>query len=225
MGYNTLFLDADGTLFDYDKAEEYALQKALQETGWRGNAPLYLYRRINTKIWEDFEQGKISPKELKVERFRRFFSELGFEFAPDKFSDLYLDHLSQASFLLPGAREVIEEIHGKYSLILLTNGLSNVQRKRLALSGLERFFSSVIISEEVGVAKPHPRIFSLAVEAANNQPKEKILMVGDSLSSDIRGGVNFGIDTCWIKTDGQLPEDFGPTYVIDGIGQILDILN
>ncbi len=226
-GYTTLFLDADGTIFDYDRGEKFAMEKSLQHFSIAGNSGelLELYRRINNSIWGDFEQGKISAEDLKIERFRRFADELRIKFDPVNFSRIYLDYLSQATFLLPGARQVLDQLKNNFTMILLTNGLSGVQRNRVRLAEMEDYFRELVISEEIGVAKPAPGIFAKAWEASGSPPREQVLMVGDSLGSDIKGGVGFGLDTCWLRSEGQeKPLELKPTYIIDQITELPDIL-
>lgn len=226
-GYTTLFLDADGTIFDYDRGERFAMEKSLQHFSIAGNSGnlLELYREINKSIWRDFEQGKISAEDLKIERFRRFATELGVEFDPVNFSRIYLEYLSQATFLLSGARGVLDQLKNNYTMILLTNGLSGVQRNRVRLAEVEDYFRKLIISEEIGVAKPAPGIFEKAWEASGRPPLEEVLMVGDSLESDIKGGMGFGLDTCWLRGEGQeKPPEINPTYIIEEITQLPDIL-
>jgi len=225
--YRALLLDADGTIFDYDRGEEFALEKTLQDFSFEGEGVdlLTLYRRINKKIWKEFEQGSIKAGELKIERFRRFSAELGIDFDPEKFSNIYLDHLAQAAFMLPGAREVLEGLKDDYTMVLLTNGLSGVQRSRVRLAGVGEYFRELVISEEVGEAKPAPGIFARALKAAGNPALEEALMVGDSLESDILGGSRFGLDTCWLRGgEREIPEELSPTYIIDEISQLPAVL-
>ncbi len=225
--YEAIFLDADGTIFDYDQGEEWALARTFQEAGLEGDPVqlLELYREVNSRIWREFEAGGISAEKLKSERFRRFLNQMGVEGDPVNLSSTYLDYLSQATFLLPGAREVLEKLQPHYPLILLTNGLSRVQRRRVEGAGLGGFFQELIISEELGVAKPGPAIFEQARKAAGQPPHSRILMVGDSLESDIRGGLEAGLQVCWLREDSSCdPGSLEPHYIIDEIKQLPRIL-
>ena len=204
MSYHWIIFDADGTLFDFDRAEAGALQETFdafgvvfeQRTG-------DLYRQINSAIWRELEQGAITPEALRVERFRRLFDALGLAIDPAAFSERYLDHLSHRGDLIDGAEEVVKALHGRCRLLILTNGLSEVQRTRLAHSGLAEYFEDIVISDEVGVAKPDGRIFDVAFERMGNPAKADVLIIGDSLSSDVAGGQAYGIDTCWFNPAGQ----------------------
>ena len=204
MTYHWLIFDADGTLFDFDRAEAGALQETFDAFGMvfkqrTGD----LYRQINGAIWRELEQGAITPEALRVERFRRLFDALGLTIDPAAFSERYLDHLSHRGDLIEGAAEVVKALHGRCRLLILTNGLSEVQRTRLAHSGLAEYFEDIVISDEVGAAKPDGRIFDVAFERMGNPAKADVLIVGDSLSSDIAGGQAYGIDTCWFNPAAQ----------------------
>lgn len=225
--YKVLLFDADGTLFDFDKAESHALEQCLRLFGRSYVPDLHLrnYREVSDAIWSEFERGLISAGDLSVERFRRFFQRVSIDLEFESFAKQYLDLLSEAAFLYDGVEELLLELRGQYRMALLTNGLAEVQRKRLGLSPILCCFAGVIISEEVGVAKPDPRIFERALHRLNCADKSCVLMIGDSLSSDIRGGRDFGIDTCWYNPDGEpAPADCRPNYQISTLSELRNLL-
>ncbi len=225
--YSVLLFDADGTLFDFDKAEFYALEKSIMFFGREFKIDIHLenYRDINNKIWRDFEKGLITAEELKIERFRRFISQINEDIDAELFAKKYLDFLSEAVFLIEGAEELLVTLSKEYRMLLLTNGLAKVQRKRLSLSPISKYFEDIVISEELGIAKPDPRIFSYSLEKLNFAEKEKVIMIGDSLNSDIRGGVAYGIDTCWYNPYNEnLSEECLPSYQINKLEELHDIL-
>lgn len=226
MKYDWLLFDADGTLFDFEKAESEALAGTFAAYGYPFNGrTTALYHDVNSQIWREFEQGVISQDALRSERFARLFERLNLDSDPHKFSDLYEQNLGMGSYLLPGAEELLAELNGHFQLLLITNGITNVQRPRLAGSTIKDTFSQVIISGEVGFAKPDPQIFDAAFAAMGYPPKKHCLIIGDSLSSDIRGGLNYGIDTCWYNPNSQSAEpSLLPTYEINQLGQILGIV-
>ena len=226
MRYTWILLDADDTLFDYDRAESVALERAFleMEIGFESR---YLpeYRRINGEIWREFERGAIAQADLKSERFRRLFEALGLDADPAAFSAVYLSKLAEGHFLIDGAEEVVKELRGSVGLLLITNGLAGVQRPRLAASAIRGCFDGVVISEEIGVSKPDGRIFNHAFELMGGPPKDHVLMVGDSLTSDMRGGSDYGIDTCWVNPTGKpRPEGIRITYEIARIAELPQII-
>ncbi|MFA9462876.1 MAG: YjjG family noncanonical pyrimidine nucleotidase [Velocimicrobium sp.] len=199
MNYDILIFDADETLYDFGKSERYALQHASLDLGIQYDETYHLpiYAAINETIWKEFELGQITQEELKAERFRRFIAKLEEPIDCDKLSAAYLTHLADASFLLNGSYDLIEALHPHYRMVIVTNGLTSVQKKRIRASILAPFFEDVIISEEINQSKPNPGIFDYALHAMKYTNKKKVLMIGDSLTSDIKGGNNAGIDTCW----------------------------
>lgn len=189
------------------------------------NHHLKVYKDINTIIWKELENGLITQEELKVERFKRLSHKLNIKFNEYDFAKSYMKHLSHASFLYDDSINLIESLHKNYRLSIVTNGLKDVQNNRIRKSIIAKYFEEVVISEEVQVSKPNPKIFEHALNNMNYTDKRKVLMVGDSLSSDIQGGINFGIDTCWFNSNKILNKtDTQPTYEIFNLMELKDIL-
>lgn len=226
MRYKWLLFDLDGTLFDYDKAEAAALEKAFEQAGHRFQ-PGYaqVYRRINERIWQEFEQGRISQARLRSKRFELLFDAIDVHSDPVTFSTTYLKNLARGWYLVPDAKETVESLYGKVGLLIITNGLKEVQRPRLASSAIGHYFSGVVISEEAGAAKPDRRIFDIAFSKMNDPEKKEVLIVGDGLTSDIKGGNDYGIDTCWFNP-AQRPHslDIEFTYEIGRLKELADIV-
>ena len=226
MNYQWLLIDADDTLFDYEMAEADALMAAFADLGL-ALQPTHAeaYRQINAALWEAFERGEIAQKVLRLERFRRLFDAFGLGVNVEAFSACYLERLGQAGHLLPGAAALLEALSGKIGLALITNGIAAVQRSRLVRSGLERYFDVVIISEEVGAAKPDAAIFDAAFAAMGYPSKATVLMVGDSLTSDITGGIAYGLNTCWFNPQAKpRPVGLHLRYEIRRLDEILDLI-
>ena len=204
MRYDWLLFDADGTLLDYDKAEAAALQQTFQhfDVSFQPHH-LETYRRVNAELWRAFERGEIDQSRLKLRRFELLAEAIGLPLDAAQFSAVYLTQLGQNAQLIEGAEAMLQTLSGQVNMMLITNGLHAVQRSRFALSPLPAYFADIIISEEVGVAKPDPRIFDIAFEKMGNPAKDRVLIIGDSLSSDMAGGANYGIDTCWFNPDGR----------------------
>lgn len=226
MKYTWILFDADGTLFDYDSAESSAFKTTLERHGYDATPDsLKMYQRINSRLFRELEMGQIKAKELRTKRFKLLFSQLNFKIDVNEFSRQYLGNLSKASRLLPGALETVKTLYSKCKLLIITNGIGEVQRSRLNASELKPYFDDVVISDEVGAAKPSKEIFDIAFGKMNMPAKKETLIVGDSLTSDMRGGVNFGIDTCWYNPLGmQNNQDFEITYEIQNLEQLINLV-
>jgi 2-haloacid dehalogenase len=224
MRYKWILFDADGTLFDYDRAEATALERTFLESGLSFE-PEYAYRRIDTQIWLDYEQNKIAQDVLRVRRFELLFEAVDVEADARAFSARYLEHLGDQAVLIEGAEETVKALQGQVGLVLITNGIKEVQRSRLQRSTIRDCFVDVVISDEVGVSKPDPGIFDVAFRKMGHPRKGEVLIVGDSLTSDIRGGAAYGIDTCWFNP-AQEPRtpDVDIRYEIGELGELLVIL-
>jgi putative hydrolase of the HAD superfamily len=227
MIFEWIIFDADGTLFDYNAAEFHSLKNTFSEFGVSFKKEhLTFYRQFNKVIWDEFERGLITVPNLKIKRFELLLDELGLQLDAQTFSSAYLFHLSRRHDLLNGAKKILDDLVGNFKLVLMTNGIKEVQRSRLSLSPIRKYFNDIIISDEVGVAKPDKRIFQIAFERMSSPKKNTILMIGDNLSSDIKGGNNFGIPTCWYNP-GHLPGDpqIMATYEIRNLNEILTIVH
>jgi 2-haloacid dehalogenase len=224
--YPWLWFDADNTLFDYNKAETTALLKSFQlfnlrfEEGYMDS-----YRRINQDLWHSLERQEIKPEVLRVRRFELFLEDIKMTASVEQLAATYIEQLGLCFDLVDGAYEVLNTLHAKSKIAIITNGLTAVQRSRLGLSPIKPFISELIISEEIGAAKPHAAFFDTAFERTGNPPKSDVLIIGDSLSSDMQGGLNYGIDTCWFNPQGvPRPVDLKLTYEINHLRELLEIV-
>lgn len=223
--YRGFLIDADNTIFDYDRAEREALAGTLAEAGLEPTpAILEAYRRINDALWRAFERGEVTQEALKVERFRRLLGEPPGDRRADaaEVSRRYLSMLAAQSHLLPHAAAAIAGLAGRAVLGLATNGIPEVQRGRLERSGLARHFRAVLISGEIGFAKPDPRFFLLGAERLGLPPAD-VLCVGDVPATDIRGARAAGMASCWVAAAGAAwpPEEPGPDYTIRDLRALL----
>lgn len=227
MRYEIIMFDADETLFDFKKSERAALKNAMLEFDieYDENHHLKVYKDINTAIWKELEDGLITQKQLKIERFKRLSNQLNAGFDEVEFAKSYIKHLANASFLYDDSIALVESLHRNYKLTIVTNGLKDVQDNRVRKSVIGKYFEDVVISEEVEVSKPDPKIFELALYNIKHTDKSKVLIVGDSLTSDIQGGINFGIDTCWFNPNKIVNRTgIKPTYEISNLMALKDIL-
>jgi YjjG family noncanonical pyrimidine nucleotidase len=218
--YKAIFFDADDTLFDYPRAERAALRACLREFRLRIDPGIFLdsYRRHNHDLWRAFERGETDQAALRVERFRRLAAELAVPDLPlDRISAFYLEALSGQPQLFPGALATVRALAKKLPLALVTNGIASVQRRRFAASPITAYFQAVVISEEVGIAKPDPRIFAPALREVGVAAAD-VLFVGDSVTSDMAAARNAGMDFCWLNPSRvPVPSGFAPVYIIETI--------
>lgn len=225
--YQWLLFDADGTLFDYNQAESIALKLTFQFV----NAPfedqyLEVYRRINQQLWLALEQREITPALLSVRRFELLLEALQLTCSSIHMSAAYLEQLALRAELIDGAYEVLHTLQATCRLAIVTNGFQAVQRSRLAHSAIGGYISELIISEEVGAAKPKPAFFDNVFARLGYPAKSDVLLIGDSLTADMQGGVDYGLDTCWYNPAGKpRPDDLPITYEIAHLRDLLEIIH
>lgn len=224
--YDLVFFDADDTLFDFKAAEAFAFDRASTEFKLANDSSVFsTYQDINHALWRDLEKGLVNQETLRVERFRRLFTKIGANIDPEDFARSFTTWLGRATFLLPGAEDLCRGLAGKITQVILTNGIRDVQESRLRLSVLRPWIDSIVISEEAGSQKPNPAIFEYAIKRVGSVPLDRMIIVGDSLTSDIQGGINFGIDTCWYNPQGKLRTgEIAPTFEIGKLSEVNAIL-
>lgn len=220
-----LFLDLDDTVFDFHKAERVALSKTIQDFGVEPTEEiLTLYHKINKWHWQQLELGKITRERLLVERFGVLFQQLGHPVDPESCAQVYEKNLSTGHWYLPGAEQALQSLKKTYKLYLVSNGTARVQHGRMKSANLYQYFEDIFISQEIGVNKPDKRFFDACFARVPGFSPEKSLMVGDSLTSDIQGGINAGIKTVWVNPTHQKADAIVPDYEIEGIWQLEKLL-
>ena len=222
----TVFLDLDDTILDFRRAEAGALTRTLTEAGLEvTEAVLKRYHEINKRHWELLEEGKITRSQVLLHRFDQLFGELGMSCDSAAIWKAYEHNLSQGHWFIPGARELLEELAPRYDLYLASNGASAVQHPRLDDAGIRKYFKGLFISEEMGADKPSRAYFELCFAAIPGFDPDTAIMVGDSLTSDIRGGRNAGIRTCWVNPPGTPPRaDIPADYEIRELRELPALL-
>lgn len=228
-GPTWVLFDLDGTLFDYDRSEAAAVVATLADAGLAASAELVAtYREVNARHWRRREAGRTTPDRLRVERWRDTFAEIGV--APDldvaELAERYVGHLATGTHLLDGAVEVVGEVARRHRVAYLTNGLADVQRPRLDASPLRDLAEVVIISDEVGAAKPEPAIFDAAFAAMGHPDRSAVVLVGDSLTADIAGAVGYGVRSVWFApdADGVPAADPRPDHHIRSLRELPPLL-
>ena len=199
----TILLDVDGTLLDFNKAQQNALLLAFEKYNLTLNGSIIeRYSSINHNLWKQYELGNIERDDILNTRFVTLFNELGIDVDGVAFEKEYQNLLAEGAYLLPGAKQLVTYLNDFYNVYIVTNGVASTQQKRLASSGLDKLVKGVFISESIGYQKPDVRFFDICEKEIPGYNKEQTLIVGDTLSSDILGGNNAGIMTCWYNPNG-----------------------
>lgn len=220
-----LFLDLDDTILDFHKAERIALSKTIRDFGVEPSEEvLLLYHGINRWHWEQLELGTLTREEVLVNRFGVLFERLGKAVDPEQCARAYEKNLAIGHYFLPGAEEAVASLHKKYRLFLASNGTASVQKGRMTSANLYRFFEKAFVSQEIGHNKPSREYFDACFAQIPGFDREKAIMVGDSLSSDIKGGINAGIKTVWINPDHKPCTEIKPDYEIEYLSQLEALL-
>lgn len=226
MNYRWILFDLDNTLFDFDTASKFALQTTFEAF----EVPHTLenvntYQAINHQCWTDFENGKMDFKTIRDIRFERFSKAIRMDLNATKMADKYLHQLSLAETKIEGATEILDHLKPNYNLVVVTNGLQEVKRPQLSRPEIAHYFKAIIISEEIGVAKPHAGFFEHTTRTIGSPPKSEMIIIGDSINSDIRGGQDFGIDTCWFNPKEKVNNtNVAPTFEIQKLHDLLNII-
>jgi 2-haloacid dehalogenase len=227
--YTTILFDADDTLLDFDKDETQALTIIMKKYGIETSKEnIRNYKEINVSLWKALERGEIDKPTLKQVRFRLFFEKIGFETAEDPFkiNEEYLANLSCGGNLLDGAKELIENLNKQgYDLYIVTNGIANTQRNRLTKAGILPYFTEIFVSETVGHQKPKEEYFDYVLSHIKEKDISKVLLVGDSLTSDIKGSVDAGISCAWLRRNPDTDySSYSPDFIIDNISEVNSLL-
>lgn len=223
-----IFLDLDNTLLDFERGERKAINNALIGFGISPTQEVIdRYMAINLACWRALERGEMSRDEVIYGRFERLFLELGVDLPAREAQDSYQELLSREHEFMPGAQELLDQLKadGKYRLYLATNGIPAVQYPRLADSGIDKYLDGIFISYELGYPKPKKEFFDgCAKQIADYDPKESII-VGDSLTSDIQGGINAGMITCHYNRWGDVYDKIKPDYTINHLSELINVLD
>ena len=221
-----LLLDLDDTILDFHKAERIAIAKSIRDFGVEPTeAVLGRYHVINKWHWEQLEQGKMTREEVLVGRFAMLFQEMGITVNAVDVARAYEKNLAIGHYFLPGAEEAVDTLHKKYRLFLVSNGTASVQKGRMTSANLYRFFEKVFVSQEIGHNKPAKAYFDACFAQIPDFDPAKAVIVGDSLSSDIQGGINAGIKTCWVNPSHATPKNgIVPDYEIEALHQLPALL-
>lgn len=226
MGYDIILFDADGTLFDFRKSERISFEKTMITYALPFSETHYNdYHAINDSLWKDFERGLISKPDLLLERYKRYIEKYNLNADAAELNSFYFRALGSCSYLLDDAAEICRHLALNKRLYLVTNGETTVQKSRFAGSEIKHYFKDLFVSESVGYPKPRVEYFDYVFSRIENFDRSRTVIIGDSLSGDILGGNNAGIDTCWYNPDNFINETAAVCkYTIKSLSELYDIL-
>lgn len=226
MNYDLIIFDLDNTLLDFDLMEVNSLSEVLKKNNIEPtNEIISIYKKINSKYWSELELGTHTKEVILVKRFEDFFLKLGYEIDPNKFNEDYLDTMENHIYLIDEAKEILEYSFQKSTLVIMTNGVKSAQKNKLKRMDFNKYFSEIIISDEVGYHKPSIEIFKYLENKIGVINKKRTIIVGDSLTSDIKGGNNFNITTCWFNKNKVLSNsNIHTDYEITELKELYNIL-
>lgn len=225
MNYKVLLIDLDDTLLDFQKSEEYAIRKTMETLKINPTDELVnVYKQINQKYWKMFERKEITRDDLLKARFKEFCKLLNLQNEDYAIiNDTYFNNLSTKPFEIEGAYDFLEKLSQYCDIYVITNGVKKVQEKRLSLVNIGKFFKKIYISEEIGYHKPQLEYFNYVLNDLHITNKKEVLIIGDSLSSDIQGGINSNIDTMWYNPKNKRT-DVKYTYMINNYDDFFRII-
>lgn len=224
--FKTILFDLDDTIFDFKKSERTALTKTLIKLNVEPTEYIInQYSKYNISQWKRLELGEISRDEVKINRYKLLFDELGLDISPQLATSIYEENLAVGHFFIDGAVSVLEKLYKCYDLYLVSNGTKKVQDGRLASANISHYFKDIFISETVGFEKPNTEFFDYCFKRIPNFNKSEAIIIGDSLSSDIKGGIHAGIKTMWFNPHNQKNNTIlHPDYEIHNLEEITNIL-
>lgn len=226
-----VFLDIDNTILDFEAYVQQTLRTGFDDFGvgpfedWM----LDVFHRENDKLWHQIEEKTLTFERLKQIRFNKVFEALGIEADGVAFENYFRDALYDSAILIDGAMELVKGLkEAGYLVCVASNGPYGQQRHRIELAGMKQYFDYYFVSENLGVSKPDPLFFEKAMEIMNRDRQiepAQCLMVGDSLTSDIAGGINGGLHTCYFKRKAEKDDAKAPTYTIDRLSRVFDVIS
>lgn len=226
MKYDILLFDVDNTLLDFDANEKESFKSMILEKGEEYSEELYeTYKKMNQKMWEAVERGEVTIDDVLYTRFSKLMKMYGKNVDGVEYENTYRFYLNQGIQEMPNVNEVLTELKKNYRLYVITNGIRETQESRMKRSGLVKYFEDIFISESIGANKPSSEFFDYVKKNIAGFDQSKTLIIGDSLTSDIKGGNLYGIDTCWFCKEGTVNNtDIIPTYEIHDLNEIFGII-
>lgn len=220
-----IFIDLDDTILDFKKAEGVALRRMLLSFNVEAtDENVSLYSQINDKMWKRLERKEATREEILVLRFKEFFEAVNVNADAFDANERYKEFLSQGHFFMPEAEELLEVLYKKHRLFIVSNGTTFVQNGRIKSANIKRYFEDIFLSQDVGFDKPDARFFEACFNTISGFNRREAVILGDSLSSDILGGINANISTCWYNPQSKPSGDIKPNYEIHSLLEFLEII-
>ena len=221
-----VLLDLDNTIIDFNECARHSIMNIFEEYGFVYTPKVFdTFITENVKIWKRLENGEITKSELRAYRWNIILGKLGIEYDGTIIEEKFEYGVSQGAYPVEGAYELLDYLQDKYELYIVSNGFRFVQESRLKIGDYRKYFKDIFLSEDIGIQKPAPEFFDYCFEKLKNPQKDTVILIGDSLSADIIGGINYGIDCIWFNKNGDtLPDDVKPTYTVDTLSEIKNIL-
>ena len=226
MNKKILLIDLDNTLIDFNECARHSIINAFEELGFTYTENVFkTFIEENVKIWKRLEKGEITKPQLRATRWNIILGKLGIDFDGTVLEEMFENGVAKGAYAVDGAYDLLDYLYGNYKLYIVSNGFRFVQESRLKIGNFEKYFDGVFVSEDIGIPKPAKEFFDYCFENINHPPKDDVILIGDSITADILGGINYGIDTIWFnKNNEPLPENINPTYTVNTLNEIKNIL-
>ena len=226
MNKKIVLLDLDNTLIDFNECARHSIIKSFEKHGFTYTEETFkTFIAENVKIWKRLEKGEITKSDLRANRWNIILGKLGIDYDGTIIEEEFEKGVAQGAYAVEGAYELLDYLYPKYELYIVSNGFRFVQESRLKIGDFRKYFKEIFLSEDIGIQKPAKEFFDYCFEKLGNPKKEDVVLIGDSISADIIGGLNYGIDSVWFnKNDDELPENIKPSYIVKHLDEIQNIL-
>lgn len=224
--YKYLLFDLDDTVLDFEKTENNAIKRVLKKFDIEpSDVATDIYHEINAKGWQKCEKGELSKAELFATRFDEFFKQIGVTADGKLAEEAFEEYLKDGVYFMPEAKRVLKQLYKDYCLILVSNGIAKTQEIRLKNAKIKKYFKGIFVSGDIGFSKPDKNFFDYVLKKMKIEKKEECLIIGNGIYSDVAGGKNSGIDTCWYNFRDEEPDkNIKPTYIINNLEEIVNLL-
>ena len=221
-----LLIDLDNTLIDFNECARHSIMDAFEKLGFDYSPVVFdTFIEENVKIWKRLERGEITKPQLRANRWNIILARLGIEFDGTILEEMFENGVAQGAYAVTGAYDLLDYLKDKYEMYIVSNGFRYVQESRLKIGDFNKYFNNIFVSEDIGIPKPAKEFFDYCFKSLDNPDKTDVILIGDSLSADIKGGNDYGIDTIWFNKNGEDNlSPVKPTYIVNELNEIKNIL-